>query len=49
VWGYAFDPQTNLVEVCIQRLRSKIGAGAPESLIETVRGVGYRFRKLEAA
>jgi two-component system, OmpR family, response regulator len=48
VWGYSFDPGTNLVEVCIQRLRSKIDSGGRESLIETVRGVGYRFRKVEA-
>ena len=47
-WGNRFDPQTNLVDVCIQRLRSKIDLGADASLIETVRGVGYRFRKLEA-
>ena len=47
VWGYAFDPQTNLVEVCIQRLRSKIDVGGSELLIETVRGVGYRFRRPE--
>ena len=49
VWGYEFDPQTNLVDVCIQRLRSKIDSGRNEPLIETIRGVGYRFRKLEAA
>jgi len=48
VWGYAFDPQTNLVEVCIQRLRSKIDSAGSGSLVETVRGVGYRFRKQEA-
>lgn len=48
VWGYSFDPQTNLVEVCIQRLRSKIDPGGADSLIETVRSVGYRFRKQEA-
>lgn len=47
VWGYGFDPQTNLVDVCIQRLRSKIDASGEESLIETVRSVGYRFRKQE--
>ena len=47
VWGYEFDPQTNLVDVCIQRLRTKINTGE-ESLIETVRGVGYRFRKQES-
>ena len=49
VWGYGFDPGTNLVDVCIQRLRSKIDSGGPESLIETVRGVGYRFRKPEGS
>lgn len=48
VWGYGFDPGTNLVDVCIQRLRAKIDAGEAESLIETVRNVGYRFRKREA-
>jgi DNA-binding response OmpR family regulator len=48
VWGYDFDPSTNVVDVCIQRIRKKIaglGAGdAAESPIESVRGVGYRFR-----
>ncbi|MBH2033070.1 MAG: response regulator transcription factor [Pseudomonadales bacterium] len=49
VWGYDFDPSTNVVDVCIQRIRKKItslGAmGEGESPIESVRGVGYRFRK----
>lgn len=48
VWGYDFDPSTNVVDVCIQRIRKKIGAadngGSP---IESVRGVGYRFCKLD--
>jgi two-component system, OmpR family, response regulator len=48
VWGYGFDPGTNLVDVCIQRLRAKIDPDEAESLIETVRGAGYRFRKQEA-
>lgn len=39
VWGYTFDPGSNVVDVCVGRLRSKLG---PE-LIETVRSVGYRF------
>jgi DNA-binding response OmpR family regulator len=47
VWGYDFDPQTNLVDVNIQRLRKKIDAGAETPLLETVRGVGYRIRKVE--
>jgi DNA-binding response OmpR family regulator len=39
VWGYDFDPGSNVVEVCIRRLRQKLGAAAP---IETVRNAGYR-------
>ena len=46
VWGYDFDPNTNLVDVHIQRLRKKISADSFERYIETVRGVGYRFRKM---
>jgi DNA-binding response OmpR family regulator len=49
VWGFGFDPQTNLVEVCVGRLRSKIDEPDEPSLIESVRGVGYRFRKTEGA
>jgi DNA-binding response OmpR family regulator len=45
VWGYDFDPTTNLVDVHIQRLRKKLDAAEGDSLIETVRGVGYRIRK----
>jgi DNA-binding response OmpR family regulator len=40
VWGYAFDPTTNLVNVYVNSLRKKLGA----DVIETVRGVGYRFQ-----
>lgn len=47
VWGYGFDPGTNIVDVCVQRLRAKIDQADAESLIAAVRGVGYRFRKLE--
>ena len=50
VWGYDFDPSTNVVDVCIQRIRKKIALFGVtvdgESPIESVRGVGYRFRKL---
>jgi len=48
VWGYYFDPATNLVDVHIQRLRKKIGAGARDEIIETIRGVGYRIRESQA-
>lgn len=47
VWGYDFDPQTNLVDVNVQRLRKKVDADSAQPLIETVRGVGYRVRKPE--
>jgi two-component system OmpR family response regulator len=41
VWDYNFDPQTNVVEVRISRLRDKIDRGVDKKLIHTVRGVGY--------
>jgi len=47
VWGYDFDPETNLVDVNIRRLRKKIDEASETPLIETVRGVGYRIRKKE--
>ncbi len=40
VWGYDFDPRSNVVDVSIRRLRQKLG---PEAPIETVRNVGYRL------
>jgi DNA-binding response OmpR family regulator len=40
VWGYAFDPGSNVVDVCVRRLRQKLG---PEAPIETVRNAGYRL------
>ena len=40
VWGYGFDPGSNVVDVCVRRLRKKLGAGLP---IETVRHAGYRL------
>lgn len=45
VWGYDFDPQTNVVDVYVRRLRSKIDVDPGRPLIETVRGVGYRLMK----
>ncbi len=44
VWGFDFDPQTNVVDVYIRRVRAKIDAPPAFSWIETVRSVGYRFR-----
>src|SRR5215469_246337 len=43
VWEYHFDPESNLVDVYIQRLRRKIDDGEPAKLIQTVRGAGYRI------
>lgn len=45
VWNYDFDPQTNVVDVCVRRLRRKLRVPGAEGgeLIETVRGVGYRM------
>ena len=45
VWNYTFDPDTNLIDVYIQRLRKKIDKDFDPKLIETVRGVGYRLGK----
>ncbi len=45
VWNYNFDPQTNVVEVRISRLREKIDRGVDQKLIHTVRGVGYVLKE----
>jgi two-component system OmpR family response regulator len=45
VWDYNFDPQTNVVEVRISRLRDKIDRGVDKKLIHTVRGVGYVLKE----
>jgi two-component system, OmpR family, response regulator len=45
VWDYNFDPQTNVVEVRISRLRDKIDRGVEKKLIHTVRGVGYVLKE----
>ncbi len=45
VWGYCYDPQTNVVDVYIRRLRRKIDEYFDPKLIETVRGAGYRMQK----
>lgn len=44
VWDLEFDSTSNLVDVYIRRLRSKIDEGDKESLIQTVRGAGYRIK-----
>ncbi len=44
VWDYHFDPQTNVIDVHISRLRSKIDKGFSPPLLHTVRGAGYMIR-----
>ena len=43
VWEYHFDPQTNVIDVHISRLRSKIDKGFDRPVLQTVRGAGYRL------
>lgn len=43
VWEYNFDPQTNVIDVHISRLRNKIDKGFAYPMIETVRGAGYKI------
>jgi len=45
VWDYHFDPQTNVIDVHISRLRSKIDKGRATPLLHTVRGAGYMIRE----
>jgi two-component system, OmpR family, response regulator len=44
VWDYHFDPQTNVIDVHISRLRSKIDKGYDDPILQTVRGAGYMIR-----
>jgi len=43
VWEYNFDPQTNVIDVHISRLRNKIDKGFAYPMIETIRGAGYKI------
>jgi len=44
VWDYHFDPQTNVIDVHISRLRSKVDKGFTQPLLHTIRGAGYMIR-----
>ena len=46
VWGYDFDPGTNLVDVYVRRLREKIDAHFEPKLLHTVRGAGYVLKAM---
>ena len=41
IWDYSFDPQTNVVDVLVHRLRAKVDKDFPMKVIQTIRGVGY--------
>jgi two-component system OmpR family response regulator len=41
IWDYSFDPQTNVVDVLVHRLRAKVDKDFPVKMIQTIRGVGY--------
>jgi two-component system OmpR family response regulator len=45
LWDYSFDPQTNVVDVLVCRLRNKVDRDFPVKLIQTLRGVGYVLRR----
>jgi two-component system OmpR family response regulator len=45
VWDYHFDPQTNVIDVHVSRLRGKIDRGQAASLLHTIRGSGYMIRE----
>ena len=47
IWKYNFDPQTNVVDVLVCRVRNKIDRGSREKLIHTLRGVGYTLKTPE--
>jgi two-component system, OmpR family, response regulator len=44
IWEYSFDPQTNVVDVLVCRLRNKLDKGFEKKMIQTIRGVGYAFQ-----
>jgi two-component system OmpR family response regulator len=44
VWDYHFDPQTNVIDVHVSRLRAKIDKGFDKPMIHTIRGAGYMVR-----
>ena len=47
VWDYHFDPQTNVIDVHVSRLRRKIDRAFEQSLLHTIRGAGYMLREPE--
>jgi len=48
IWDLHFDPQTNVVDVLVCRLRNKIDKNFPEKLIQTMRGIGYAINTTDS-
>ena len=48
VWDYHFDPQTNVIDVHVSRLRAKIDKDFEHPMLQTVRGAGYKLCEPEA-
>jgi DNA-binding response OmpR family regulator len=46
VWDYSFDPQTNIVDVLVHRLRNKVDKDFSKKMIQTIRGVGYVLKEV---
>ncbi|MBX3042713.1 MAG: response regulator transcription factor [Candidatus Kapabacteria bacterium] len=46
VWKHNFDPESNIIDVYIKRLRSKIEKDGEKPLVQSIRGVGYRLREI---
>ena len=45
IWNYQFDPQTNVVDVLVSRLRSKVDRDFPDKILHTIRGAGYVLKE----
>ena len=48
IWDLHFDPQTNVVDVLVHRLRNKIDKNFPQKLIQTIRGIGYAIHPTDS-
>jgi len=47
VWKHNFDPESNIIDVYIKRIRSKIERPGSPRILQSIRGVGYRMRETE--
>jgi len=49
VWKHNFDPESNIIDVYVKRLRQKVEKPGASQLIHSIRGVGYRMREMHEA